>query len=286
MSFQNLNSLRHFDAAARHLNLRLAAEELSVTQGAISQQIKLLESVLQAQLFTRHPRGLTLTEAGTRLHQPVREALGLVSDAIAKLQSFSDRVLLSLPPSFAAKWLVPRLARFAEAHPNIDLQIITSGQSPGGLGGDLDLALWQGSAPSDTTHHVERLAPLQLVAVSGPSLIARAPVLPRASFFAQYPLIEDAQRPWQSWFAAEAPDMEFRQISFSQTALAIDAAEAGQGIALVPEILVRDALARGHLVKLREEPAVDAHGLYLLRPANAPHSHAKQVVIDWIRSLV
>ena len=286
MGFHNLNSLRHFDAAARHLNLRLAAEELSVTQGAISQQIKLLEQTFQVKLFLRHPRGLSLTEAGARLHQPVREALALVSSAIAKLQSYSDRVLLSLPPSFAAKWLVPRLARFAEIHPNVDLQIITSGQDPEHLGDTLDLALWQGTAPADGKHRVEQLAPLRMVAVSGPSLIARAPVLPRASFFAQYPLIEDAQRPWRAWFAAEAPDLDFQQISVSQTALAIDAAEAGQGIALVPDLLVRDALDRGRLVKLREEPADSTQGLYLLHPAHSPDSHAKQVVIDWIRSLV
>ena len=284
MSFQNLNALRHFEAAARHLNLRLAAEELHVTQGAVSQQIRVLEDVLQTRLFTRHPRGLSLTEAGHRLHEPVAQALGLISSSIAELHSFSDRVTLSLPPSLAAKWLVPRLPGFAEAHPNVELQIVASERITDFARDNVDLAIRQGPAPQESAVTVEKLAHIRLVAVTGPSLVARAPVLARASFFAQYPLIEDGHRPWQAWFAREAPETPWKRLSFNQTALAIDAAEAGQGIALVPDVLVNDALEKRRLVRLREEPPDETRGLYLVRPAKTPETRSHRAVADWIRA--
>ena len=284
MSFQNLNALRHFEAAARHQNLRLAAEELQVTQGAVSQQIKILEDVLQVKLFARHPRGLRLTAAGVRLQAPVAQALALIHTSIAKLQSFSDRITLSLPPSLAVKWLAPRLPGLAEAEPGIELRIVTSEKIVDLARDSVDLAIWQGLPPEEAGIIVEKLAPIRLVAVTGPSLIARAPVLPRASFFAQYPLIEDAHRPWQAWFDREAPGTELQRILFNQTALAIDAAEAGQGIALVPDVLVRDAVNRKQLIRLREEPPDETRGIFLIRPSRTPATRAETRVADWIRA--
>lgn len=284
MSFQNLNTLRHFDAAARHLNLRAAAQELQVTQGAVSQQIKFLEEILQVSLFTRHPRGMALTEAGERLHRPVSDGLSMIFDGIAKLKSFSDRIVLSIPPSLAARWLAPRLARSAQDHDDLDLQILPSARVPRFGRDGVDMAICLGPAPVDPSLQATLLAPIRMVAVTGPSLMARAPVLARPSFFAQYPLIEDQTHPWQSWFAREAPGTAFDRLEFTQTALALEAAEEGHGIALVPDVLVGDALKRGHLVKLREDPAEEGHGVYLLQPAKAPDRRAAQAVVDWIRA--
>lgn len=284
MIFQNLNALRHFEATARHLNLRRAAQELEVTQGAISQQIKRLEDTLQVKLFTRHPTGLALTDIGARMHPPVKEALDRIQETIDNLKPLSTRVSLATTPTIATRWLAPRLARLAQAQPGIDLHIITGQRKPAFDRDGVDMVIGLGPLPADTATHAERLAPVRLVAVTGPSLIARAPVLPRASFFAQYPLIEGPDRTWQAWFAREAPGMDYSAINLTQTALAIDAAEDGQGIALVPDMLVRDGLARGQLVKLREDPVMDGHGVYLLRPAKAFDNEAQRAVADWIRS--
>ena len=124
MRLPNLNSLRMFDAAARHLNFRLAADELHLSQGAVAQQVRRLEADLGHKLFQRHARGLSLTDTGRSYHQPVRQALALIEDATNTLAPAEQRVTLSVPPSFASKWLVPRLPEFEAAHPGIELRVL------------------------------------------------------------------------------------------------------------------------------------------------------------------
>lgn len=126
MRSPNLNSLKMFDAAARHLNFRLAAEELNLTQGAVAQQVRRLESDLGLQLFYCKARGLALTEVGRRYHRPVSRALAMIDDATRKIQPESTSITLSSTPSFASKWLVPRLVSFSQAYPTIDVQTVAS----------------------------------------------------------------------------------------------------------------------------------------------------------------
>lgn len=272
---------RAFDAVVRHGTLSAAARELQVTTGAISQQINQLECYLEAKLFERHRRGLRLTEAGKRLHSPVGHAMELIHQGIAELQSVSELVSLSLSPSLASRWLIPRLSAWAEAQPEIDLHLHTT-QAPDQT--DAEFILHLGPAPATKGREVELLSLMPLVAVTGPTLIARAPVIPRESFFAQYTLIEDASRPWANWLAQSGTAFQSHQVA--QTALALDAAEAGEGIALVPAIMAKDALANGRLIQLRDFPPEPGHGLYLIRPANTPASKARRIVEDWIRSAV
>jgi LysR family glycine cleavage system transcriptional activator len=281
MNTPSLNTLRAFDAAARHKTLGAAARELQVTTGAVSQQINQLESTLEAKLFERHRRGLRLTEAGLRLHRPIEQAMELIQQGIDSLKSCSTQISIALSPSLAAKWLIPGLSEIAEANPEIDLQIITA-QAPDQS--DAEFILHLGAAPSTTGRKVDLLCETPLVAVAGPTLIARAPVIARESFFAQYILIEDASRPWAKWLSESGTTFQSHQVA--QTALALDAAEAGTGIALVPAIMAKDALAAGRLVKLKEFPPEAGHGLYLIRPANTPASKARRIVEDWIRSAV
>jgi LysR family glycine cleavage system transcriptional activator len=281
MSSPNLNNLRAFEAVARQKTLGAAAKELSVTPGAISQQISHLENTLQVKLFERHRRGLRLTEAGTRLHRPIEQAMGLIQQSIDNLKSSSTRISIALSPSLAEKWLVPRLSTLAEAHPEIALQILAA-HSPEQT--DAEFILHHGAAPSTAGREVDLLTPTPRVAVTGPALVARAPVIARESFFAQYMLIEDASQPWAKWMHQSGT--AFQSLQVAQTALALDAAEAGTGIALVPAIMAKDALATGRLVKLKEFPPEPGFGLYLIRPANTPASMARRIVEDWIRSAV
>ena len=114
MPLANLNALRIFDAAARYLNFRVAAEELHLTQSAVAQRVRRLESELGLQRFVREARGLASTEAGRRLQAPVRRALAIIEEATVALKPTGARVIVSTTPSFASEWLVPRLPRFTE----------------------------------------------------------------------------------------------------------------------------------------------------------------------------
>ncbi|MGI3186038.1 LysR substrate-binding domain-containing protein [Nioella aestuarii] len=203
----------------------------------------------------------------------------LIHQGIANLKSISERISLAITPSLASRWLVSRLTTLAEAHPEIGLQILTA-QHP--EKSDADFVLHLGPAPSEAGREVELISPAPRIAVTGPALVARAPVIARESFFAQYTLIEDASRPWASWLDQSGTSFQSHQVA--QTALALDAAEAGEGIALVPVILAQDAIAAGRLVKLKEFPPEPGHGLYLIRPAHTPASKARRIVEDWIRS--
>lgn len=281
MAPPNLNSLRIFDAVARHGTLRDAALELEITEGGLSQQIKNLESRLDVRLYDRTHRGLRLTEAGLRLHKPISTAMDQIERALGELNARSGHVSLAMAPSLAAKWLSPRLPRFAEAHPGIALQILTIATPETS---EADFALCLGAPAPRAGKTAESLAPLRMVAVTGPSLIARAPAIARPSFFSGYTLIEDAGRPWQAWFAEHAPDKTFEAMEVRESALALDMAEAGEGIALLPEILARGGLQAGRLVKLMALPEDETRGLSLMRPTKTPRGAAREIVEDWLRA--
>jgi LysR family transcriptional regulator, glycine cleavage system transcriptional activator len=123
-----LNALRAFEAASRHLNFRLAAEELGVTQGAVAQHVRGLETVLGLKLFERHPRTLLLTESGRQYCVGVRRSFELLA-ATSALTPQARHVTVSVTPTFAAKWLLSRLPDFTSAYPDIDLRVLATGRS-------------------------------------------------------------------------------------------------------------------------------------------------------------
>ena len=118
-----LNGLRAFAAAGRHLTFRAAADELGVTQGAVAQQVRGLEDHLNLRLFLREPRGLAFTEEGRTYHIAISRAFDQMADATDALRTAPSHVTISVTPTFASKWLIPRLSDFTEAHPGIDLRI-------------------------------------------------------------------------------------------------------------------------------------------------------------------
>lgn len=144
MRAPKLNALRMFDAAARHGSFRTAAEELHLTQGAVAQQVRGLEADLGVALFERKARGLSPTAEGARYHDAVRRALGIIDRATQALRPADTAVRLSVPPSFASKWLVPRLAGFAAAHPDILLDTTASETLTDFRRDGIDLAVRQG----------------------------------------------------------------------------------------------------------------------------------------------
>ncbi len=286
MRTPNLNALRMFDAAARHLNFRLASEELNVTQGAVAQQVRRLEADLGLQLFRRKARGLALTQIGRSYHGPVRRALAIIDSATQELQPNSKEITVSVTPSFASKWLVPRLGRFTRAHPAIDVRTLASEVLADFTSDGVDIAIRQGRPPFGKGLRVELLAPLDLCAVCSPGYLREAAPSGRFEEFAAHPLIQDSHSHWDALFESAGLAAQHRMMQFNQTALAMDAAATGQGIALAPRLLLGAELAQGKLVELWRDTRSDQNGFYVLWPDRPKSNPARDVLIDWILSEV
>jgi LysR family glycine cleavage system transcriptional activator len=273
----SLAALRAFETAARTMSFTGAAQELNQTQGAISHQVNTLEARLGVKLFERHARGLKLTEAGGRY-------LPLVRDSLERLRTAEDLVRLERPsvltvtvsPNFASKWLVPRLGGFSVTHPNLDLRISASLQHVDFSREDIDLAVRHGTGDWPELH-VTRLCAEELFPACSPTLLrSGGPPIRTPPDLAGHVLVHDrSRRHWRDWLAAfgvDCPDTE-RGPVFDQTALAIDAAAAGQGIALARTALASLDLIAGRLVRPLEEaiPAEFAYWIVCRRStADAP----------------
>ncbi|MDQ2094898.1 LysR substrate-binding domain-containing protein [Rhodalgimonas zhirmunskyi] len=244
-----LNGLRAFDAAGRHLSFRAAADDLGVTQGAVAQQVRALEAQLGLALFERLPKGLALTSAGRAYHPRVAAAFPDLRDATATLRRDPGKVLVSVTPTFAAKWLIPNLPRFSAAHPEIELQILATEKITSFHSDGIDLAVRQGPPPSGAALDVTRLFRQDIIAVCAPTLAGTVPLAPEALL--RLPKLHDAHDLWPPFLRAmglEQDRSDFPGLRLNQTTLAIDAALAGQGAALVSRFLVARELASGALV--------------------------------------
>ena len=286
MRTPNLNALRMFDAAARHLNFRRASEELNVTQGAVAQQVRRLEADLGLQLFRRKARGLALTHIGRSYHGPVRRAIAIIDSATQELRPESTRITVSVTPSFASKWLVPRLARFTKAHPAIDVRTVASEDLADFSSDGVDIAIRQGRPPFRKGLCVELLAPLDLCAVCSPGYAREAARIDRFADFTEHPLIQDSHGHWSALFEDVGLSAQHRVMQFNQTALAMDAAAIGQGIALAPWLLLDAELAKGKLVELWRDTRSDQNGFYVLWPDRPNSNPARDTLIDWVLSEV
>ena len=280
----NLNSIRSFDAAARHLNFRIAAEELNVTQGAVAQQVRRLEADLGFQLFYRKARGLALTQIGRDYHGPIRRALAIIDDATQKLRPESTRVTISVTPSFASKWLVPRLTGLAQSHPDIDVQTVASEELADFRTDGVDFSIRQGRPPFGEGLRVELLSPLDLCAVCSPGYADKAGPIATIEDFAAHPMIQDSHNHWAALFESAGTSARHRTMQFNQTALATDAAANGQGVALAPKLLVASELAQGRLVELWRDTRPDQSGFYVVCPDLPKPNRARDTVIDWVLS--
>lgn len=255
-------ALRAFEAAARHLNVTRAAEEIGLTHGAVSHQIRELEARLGVRLFEREPRGLSLTAAGDTYRRFVEEALAQLRDGAAAVARHGrGRVLtVSVSPNFAHKWLVPRLGRFLEAHPDIDLRLSASMRHVDFRGGDIDVAVRHGDGNWPALD-VTKLCDERIFPVCSPALGAS---IRGIAGLTGHTLLHDrdpvAWRDWLARFGVVAPEPP-RGPVFDQASLAIDAAVSGQGIALARSALVALDLAAGRLVRPVAE-ATDAPFAY------------------------
>ncbi len=249
-----LNALIALEAATRLGSFRAAAEEMHVTQGAVAQQVRVVEQDLGVTLFERHPRGLIVNPEAAEFLEQVRVSLTGLSTALNDLRSCREegeqrRVILSAPPSLSSRWLIPRLPDFYARHPDISIAVdATSEIRPLAGPNRVDLAIRWGRTPAAGWSHPMLKGPF--VVVAAPRLCAgTAPKEPLD--IAMETLISDGYDAWNDWFdhfAGEVP--ETASITLSLSTLAIDAAERGIGIAISPEPLVRTALAEGRLIRV------------------------------------
>jgi LysR family glycine cleavage system transcriptional activator len=249
-----LNALRAFEAAGRHLSFTKAAEELHVTQAAISHQIKALESWLEVRLFQRLNRALLLTEPGQRYLISVRAALEQLEGATRQvMESRPDNLLsLSVIPSFGAKWLVSRLARFAHRHPEIELRFTAEDRNVDFSREDVDMGIryGRGSWPG---LHATRLMRQEVFPVCSPQLVESGPhPLRQPADLRHHTLLhEDVEDfDWGMWLRAAGIDGvdAAHGPNFSHAHVSYQAAIVGQGVALGATPLVNDDLAAGRLV--------------------------------------
>lgn len=282
MRTPNLNGLRMFEAAARHLNFRLAAEELNLTQGAVAQQVRKLEADLGRILFLRKARGLAITDAGNDYHARIRLALAAIDDATKDLREQSRKVTLSVPPSFASKWLVPRLHKFTVANPEIDLQTVASERLSNFKSDGIDLAIRQGAAPTESGVTAQLLSPLNLCALCSPEYARNIEEVTDVKDFQSQRLIQDGHNQWDTLFDAAGISSPKQILQFNQTALAMDAAANGQGVALAPRLLAINDLAQGRLVEIWCDQQTVEAGFYMVHPASTEQSEVMVTIMQWI----
>jgi len=245
-----LNALKAFEAAARHESFTRAAEELFVTQGAVSHQVKALESELGVKLFNRERQRLIITDAGRQYLAVVRDALDRIALGTERLvQRQSSGVLtVSTSPDFAAKWLVHRLGRFADAHPGIDLRVSATLHHVDFAREDVDLAVRHGDGHWPGLH-VTRLCDEHLFAVCSPKL---ASSLGRPADVLQFPLLSlDDRNAWSAWLdtAGLAGAEAIHGPILNRASMLIDAAVDGHGIALARTTLAAWDLINKRLVR-------------------------------------
>ena len=286
-----LNALRAFEAAARHLNFSRAADELSVTPGAVSQQIQNLEDYVGAALFKRTPKGLLLTDAAQTALPALREAFDRLAEAASVLTAAVDgrRLTITAAPSFAAKWLVPRLGRFEAAHPQVDVWLSAGMDVVDLSAGDVDLAIRYGPGRYPGLE-VIRLLGESVAPVVSPALLAENPLASPADL-ARHILLHDGSSDaddscpdWPMWLAARGmKGVEGgRGPRFNQSSLVIEAAVNGRGVALAKRTLAQADLDAGRLVMpFTDETAVD-FAYHLVHPKPKGRLPQVKAFIAWV----
>lgn len=278
-----MNGLRAFDAAGRHLNFRMAANELGVTQGAVAQQVRNLEARLGMSLFDRHSKGLEFTYAGRVYHTEIAEAFEKIRAASEHIQPLSGKILISVTPSFASKWLIPNLPDFSANHPDIDLEILATEKVNSFHSDGIHLAIRQGHPPFGASLDATLLFKQEIVAVASSGLIGSRTLPIDPSDLPSLPKVHDSHNLWPRYLTHFGlKDVSGHGLQLSQTALAIDAAESGQGVALVSRFLVERELKSGKLLEIAPPIDMATQDFYLLRPKSAKSVAGLNEVVQWL----
>jgi putative choline sulfate-utilization transcription factor len=289
----SLDVLRVFESAARQLSFTAAASELGSSQPAISQQIKRLEQQLAVRLFDRVYRGIALTEAGTLLLRYAQDGLHSLDAGLQAVTAQQQHEVLQVATdfAFAAYWLMPRLQRFNQLHPEVDVSLITSARDLGTLSSEIDVAISFGDG---RLKHAEAqlLFAEEVFAVCSPGLLKDRPLPMPVEALVELPLLHlrpESRSRWFDWnglFQAygivEAPSPG--NLRFDNYTLLIQAAIAGQGVAIGWRHLVDELLAQKLLCRVCAEVAHSAYGYYLVLPERKRRQRLTKSFVDWLQA--
>lgn len=277
----SLNPLRAFEAAARHLSFTRAAEELCVTQAAVSHQVKALEAHLGAALFRRTTRGLVLTDEGAVLAPTVEDAFGRIERVMSRLSGGAPREVLTVGVvgTFAIGFLIERLADFRKSHPFVDLRLLTNNNKVDLWTESLDFAIRFGAgAWHGTQVHLLMRAPITPLCSPATAEGLRHPAdLEKCTLLRSY-----RAQDWPAWLtAAGAPQLSARGAMFDASTLMIQAAILGEGVALAPAAMFQRELNLGALVQ-PFAMEVDVGAYWLTRLISKPPTRAMEAFQNWI----
>jgi LysR family transcriptional regulator, glycine cleavage system transcriptional activator len=292
-----LTELRAFDAAARHMSFRKAADELRLTPTAISHQIKLLEEYCGQPLFRRRPRPMALTEAGAKLFSVVRDGLDSFAAAFAALRDTADHrpLKVSATNAFAGRWLVPRLPDWSRAYPGWALEVIGTDDVLDLLAGDADISIrYSARPPTDLVVH--ELFRDRFYPICSPDLLSTEEPVRRPSDLLRFRFIHclwpswNLEAPtWRRWStAARRIDPDFPEVgetgamNFREELHAIAAVIAGQGVSILSDVVVARELESGLLVKALDLP-IPGLGFYLVHVPGHPRQAMIDAFLSWIR---
>ncbi len=282
-----LNALRAFESAARHLSFTRAAEELHVTQAAISHQVKSLEDYLGIKLFRRFNRSLLLTDEGQGFLPGLTKAFDLLDESTRRLakKDAGGALTVSVLPSFAARWLVARLGRFRRAHPEVDLRIDPNAGLADFAHGDVDIGIRYGKGNYPGLHAV-RLMAEDIFPVCSPALMEGEHPLKHPEDLAHHTLLhDDGHGDWRTWLLAnEVENVDpNRGTVFTDSSMLVEAAKRGQGVALARSVLAGDELEAGTLVRPFGDQSVPAeYAYYIVCPEDTANLPKIKAFREWL----
>lgn len=283
-------ALNCFEAAARHQSFTRAAQELNLTQGAVSRQVAVLEAFLGVPLFKRTQHGMVLTPAGADYARHVRQRLdALERDAVELMgrRGQGDSLTLAAVPTFATRWLIPRLPGLAAEQPDLLVHIETRTRPFLFTDTGIDAAIWAGTpqqrqqwAGTQATHLMDE----DVLPVCSPHLLRNTQAV-TPDELAEMPLLQQATRPeaWRQWFDAQGVNAPRAMAGprYEQFSMQAAAAISGLGVALMPTLLVQEELARGALVVACARPLKAQRAYYLVQPQVAERP-ALAVFREWL----
>lgn len=282
-----LNALKAFAAAAQHLNFTKAAEELFVTQAAISHQIKLLEDFLGIQLFHRRNRILELTELGElyfREIQPLLEQIAQATDRI-RIKNSKQILTISVPQTFGMHWLVPRLNDFHAKFPDVEVRIKGVDQDEGQLGKEIDVAIYYGSGKWEHLHSI-CLAPAPLVILATPRFLSEHRLNSPQDLVGKNLLHVFSRNKWrraiEHFHLDDRINVDEIGSMFSHTFMALQAAIHQQGIAIANRLVAQHELDLGNLVEPFPTSLIDEKSFYVVYPPQMREVKKVQNFVDWI----
>jgi LysR family glycine cleavage system transcriptional activator len=288
----HLKALRAFEAAARHLSFVAAAEELNVTPPAISQLIRTLEEYLEVQLFVRSKVGVALTPQARDAYPDIRDGLLQLAAGLGRLRGSGQErlVTLTVPPSFAAKWLLPRIDAFRSQHPDFDIRLDTSDRLVDFAAEGIDLGVRYGLGGYPSLQ-ADKLFDEEVFAVCSPALLGQESQRAGANWLARMTLIHDTTSDfdptfptWRTWLLAHGmPAVDHtRGLRMNSSLLAIQAAIDGQGVTLARSIIVEDDVKAGRLVRPFDSVDATRCAYYVVYPKQTDNATKVKVLRDWL----